>query len=83
MSRYSDRLGREEAFDGERRAAAMGAANPAFILRNWVAQVNDGGFRRALERAMELSREHAQNDERRTNVVSNVPDGAFIGRKVF
>lgn len=39
VSRYSDRLAREEGFDAERRAAAMGAANPAFILRNWVAQV--------------------------------------------
>ena len=39
VSRYSERLGREEGFDAERRGAAMGAANPVFILRNWVAQV--------------------------------------------
>ncbi|CAM9341192.1 unnamed protein product [Ectocarpus sp. 12 AP-2014] len=36
--RYSERLGREEGFDADRRREAMGAANPAFILRNWVAQ---------------------------------------------
>ncbi|CAB1104690.1 unnamed protein product [Ectocarpus sp. CCAP 1310/34] len=36
--RYSERLGREEGFDANRRREAMGAANPAFILRNWVAQ---------------------------------------------
>lgn len=40
MSRYADRLGREEGFDADRRRAAMGAANPAFILRNWVAQAS-------------------------------------------
>lgn len=39
MSRYSDRLGREESFDEDRRRAAMAAANPVFILRNWIAQV--------------------------------------------
>eukprot|EP00752_Nemacystus_decipiens_P012066 g10697.t1 len=38
LSRYSERLGREEGFDAERRDAAMAAANPVFILRNWVAQ---------------------------------------------
>eukprot|EP00903_Cladosiphon_okamuranus_P008307 g7991.t1 len=38
LSRYSERLGREERFDAERRVATMGAANPVFILRNWVAQ---------------------------------------------
>lgn len=41
MSRYSERLGREEGFDAGRRVAAMGAANPVFILRNWVAQVRE------------------------------------------
>lgn len=41
MSRYSDRLGREEGFDAERKGAAMRAANPVFILRNWVAQVRE------------------------------------------
>lgn len=39
VSRYSDRLGREESFDEDRRHAAMAAANPVFILRNWIAQV--------------------------------------------
>lgn len=39
MSRYSDRLGREESFDEDRRHAAMAAANPVFILRNWITQV--------------------------------------------
>ncbi|CAM9648022.1 unnamed protein product [Laminaria digitata] len=38
VSRYSERLGREEGFDEERRHAAMAAANPVFILRNWIAQ---------------------------------------------
>lgn len=42
VSRYSERLGREEGFDAERRVAAMAAANPVFILRNWVAQVREG-----------------------------------------
>lgn len=42
LSRYAERLGREEGFDRERRRAAMGAANPAFVLRNWVAQVSEG-----------------------------------------
>ena len=49
VSRYSDRLGREENFDEDRRHAAMVAANPVFILRNWIAQVTKkqalgGGF---------------------------------------
>ncbi|CAN0424981.1 unnamed protein product [Ascophyllum nodosum] len=38
LSRYLDRLGREEGFDANRRLDTMGDVNPAFILRNWVAQ---------------------------------------------